>query len=396
MSPELALVFACLRPYASPDHLPARADLNWSSVLAIARRHQVLPQLEQMLSATDWQGVPPNIRTELQAYVMALDVRNAYLTSTLVAVVHALHARGVRALAFKGPTLAALYPPPARRAFSDLDLLISNQDVLAAEALLIELGFSMDPPFARPAQVAYVGGLRGWRRRQYLLSRSEHHFRRDPDRLLVDLHLKLADPFIRIPLHFDDLYARSSQLRLDGENLRVPCAEDLLLIVSINAAKDLFGKLLHFLDCAQIAQAHPELDWRAVSVRAQQLGVHRILAVTLDLARQLADLPRPTDAHPHRLAATALHRLTSGTPRPPLLSFDYTRLQLRMRERFSDRLWYCLWLVFAPSIADWMFIPLPQRLQRLYVVFRPVRLILSLAAPASRVRRAPPGPLRPG
>jgi hypothetical protein len=340
----------------------------------------------------------------LKAYCAALDVRNAYLASNLVAVVRALEDRGVRALAFKGPTLAAFYAAPSRRSYGDLDVLISRQDVLAAEATLAELGFRLEPPYTRREQVAFVGQLTGWRRLQYLESRSEHDFRRDDGRILVDLHLAVADPFIRVPLRFDDLFARSERLSIAGESLRVPCAGDMLLILSVNAAKDCFARLQHLRDFADVARTHPEMDWETVFNRANRLGVRRMLEVTLWLTEQVAGIRltgSEPDARARRVAASAVTRMTAEASRPPLLSLAYTRLQLQIRERLFDRLWYCLHLVLTPGPSDWMFIPLPHELGRAYPMVRAIRLMLnllrrSLAGVAAVTRPVRAGHPRPG
>ncbi len=64
-------------------------------------------------------------------------------TATLLSIVNAANAQQVRLLPFKGPSLSAwLYGDPAFRLSADLDLLVHSDDLLAANQLLLNLGFT--------------------------------------------------------------------------------------------------------------------------------------------------------------------------------------------------------------------------------------------------------------
>ncbi|HZI40447.1 MAG TPA: hypothetical protein VFD67_02065, partial [Gemmatimonadaceae bacterium] len=49
--------------------------------------------------------------------------------------------------------------------------------------------------------------------------------------------------------------------------------------------------------------------------------------------------------------------------------------QLRVRDRFGDRVAYLAGIAVAPHVADVQFAALPRRARALYYVLRPVRLV---------------------
>ena len=74
----------------------------------------------------------------------------------------ALAADGVPAMVLKGPEFAdRLYPQPAVRVFSDIDLLIPKTAGAAAEAVMRRLGYE---PAASSMKYDEGYGERGWRR----------------------------------------------------------------------------------------------------------------------------------------------------------------------------------------------------------------------------------------
>jgi hypothetical protein len=54
----------------------------------------------------------------------------------------------------------------------------------------------------------------------------------------------------------------------------------------------------------------------------------------------------------------------------------------RLRERWRDRMCYCLRAALVPNMRDWAIVRLPPRLRWLYYVIRPLRL-LTKHAPSS-------------
>jgi hypothetical protein len=314
------------------------------------------------------------------------------MAGELLAVLRTFDDAGIMPVPFKGPVLAqTLYGDAGLREFGDLDLLIATADVAHAKRLLVSREYTLDPA-VRGDLRSYVLGLPPERAAAYLRSRSEHHFMRSSDNMTVDLHLALADSYIRFPLSFDELRRRSEWIPLGDSSVRHFAPEDTLLVLALNGAKDGWERLQRTCDVAALLQARPELDWRSTFVRARRLGGLRLLRVSLLLARDVLSAPLPrgvscdlnADGAARVLARDVAVRLFVERERAPLLTWDYARSYVRTRERLRDRLWFFLDLALRPTVADWRGMPLSSRMSWLYYVTRPLRLAFTYGS----VRRA--------
>src|SRR3989442_13911657 len=95
-------------------------------------------------------ATPEPARRDLRPRARESADRNLRLTSELVRILDACSTHGVRALAYKGPTLAVLaYGDLGLRPFRDLDIVVDPADIDAGRALLQRLGYHtgpLDPP----------------------------------------------------------------------------------------------------------------------------------------------------------------------------------------------------------------------------------------------------------
>jgi Uncharacterised nucleotidyltransferase len=168
--------------------------------------------------------------------------------------------------------------------------------------------------------------------------------------MTVDLHLSLADPYIRFPLRVDDLLRRNETIEFEGPRLRSPSPEDMLLILCLNGAKDRWERLQRTCDVAAVLDSRRDIDPDMVLRRARELGGLKMLRVSILLAQRLMGihvsdvLMRDTASH---AAARALANdvetgLFTRSERTPGLSLSYARFYVRTRERLRDPIWFYL------------------------------------------------------
>jgi hypothetical protein len=359
------------------------SELDWPWLLDMADRHHVLPLVAHTLRTHCSEVMPAWLIEHLRVYALAVGLRNAYMTRELLALLDVFQRAGVSALPFKGPVLAwSVYGDISLRQFSDLDVLIRACDVEHAKNLLVDRGYRLDPPL-NARQRMYLRGLTGQRENTYLRSRSEHHFVRATDNVTVDLHLALADPYIRFSMSARNLLRRSEEVKLQDVPVRTLSSEDTLLMLCLNGAKDGWARLQRTCDVAAVLQARPAIDHNLVLARAREVGAARMLRVSLLLARDLtaAHLPEPLerdlagDAAARSIAQQVCLHLFDRREHRPELSLAYARSYVRTRERIRDRLWFYLHLALTPGVSDWSVVSLPSSLSVLYYLMRPLRLV---------------------
>jgi Uncharacterised nucleotidyltransferase len=184
----------------------------------------------------------------------------------------------------------------------------------------------------------------------------------------------------------DELFERAANATLAGRRVKAFSAEDLLLILAVHAAKHVWGRLLWLCDIAQILKLG-NLNWNSVQARAREVGIERILRITLLLAKQLSGMEIPAAIEGailvDRTAVAFADEVAMNMARG--VSYDvekvsYFRLMMRLRERRTDRLRFVTRLTLTPGPGEWEVMRLPKGLLPLYRVVRLVRLAARLAA----------------
>jgi hypothetical protein len=85
---------------------------------------------------------PQVINDQMRRVFLASDTRSLLMERQLRAILRAFEHEGIDALVLKGPALAAtVYPHPATRLFSDIDLLVRPDQFLKAREALFQLGY---------------------------------------------------------------------------------------------------------------------------------------------------------------------------------------------------------------------------------------------------------------
>jgi Uncharacterised nucleotidyltransferase len=162
--------------------------------------------------------------------------------------------------------------------------------------------------------------------------------------------------------------------------VKTPSPEDLLLVLSVHAAKHVWGRLIWLCDIAQILKLG-NLNWDWVRAHARAFGIERILHVTLLLANRLlaSTIPGPIEGAilEDRAAQGFVDDIAVDLARG--VSYEeqqvsYFGLMMRLRERKADRLRLLARLTFTPGPGEWDAVRLPKPLFPLYRVVRVARL----------------------
>jgi len=373
VSPEIELLLRAAHPGTEPGNDTRigelmRDGLDWDIVLRQARAHGTIPLLHWHIQQQGWQPVPAGPQKVLRDDFRRNAALNLLRTGELLRLLGRFRARGIAALPFKGPTLAAYaYGSLTLRQFIDLDLLLRPADLAVGQEVLLAEDYTsaLDLPPARQAD--------------YLSAIGQAPFYRRRDASLVELHARVTPRHFHFPLGVDEFWGRAESLRLQGKAVPVLSAEDLLLVLSAHGAKHLFACLTWISDLAALLLSHPELDLALALDRARKARCERLLLLSLHLGYDLLQASPPevvarglrADPVACALAVQVWRGLTRSTP---LSGLEGALFHLRVREHFKDGLSYGLSLALQPTVADWEVGALPPAASFLYYCLRPVRL----------------------
>jgi hypothetical protein len=402
-TPEFALLLACAGAGAPERciqlrHLAQSPGLDWKRLVQQAEHHALRSLLYGRLQESCPDIVPAPVLEKLKSDAGANARRSLQLTAELLRVLALLQERSIRALSYKGPVLSSqAYGNLALREFLDLDILVPAGQFPAAKQALLSAG--------------YQSALALTQRQERSLLRSNCEYVLDhPERqCTVELHWRIAPRHFAAEFDFDQLWARCRRIPLAGSEVSTLADEDLLLVLSVHAAKHLWECLCWTCDIAELVRARPELDWDQVVARAQKLGILRFQLVSLHLSRELMGVPLPAivgkaierDPKVGALSLAVRERMWAvGSS----VSLADHWLLLRARERWQDKVRYAGRLAFTPGVSEWELLELPAPLWPLYFAVRLGRVMgkllrglwrPSVSAPAAPPLNRSPGSPRP-
>jgi hypothetical protein len=190
----------------------------------------------------------------------------------------------------------------------------------------------------------------------------------------------LQPRFYAVDFDMDGLLERAVHAAVAGRTVKTPSPEDLLLVLSVHAAKHVWERLIWLCDIAQILKRE-NLDWDWVQARVRQFGIERILHITLLLANHLLTAPIPAAIEEvtaeDRAARAFADKIAGDVARGVSYGEEqvsYFRLMMQLRERKADRLRFLTRLTFTPGPGEWGTVRLPKPLFPLYRVVRLARL----------------------
>jgi len=295
--------------------------------------------------------------------------KSLFLARELIRILDCLDAIGVEVVPYKGIVMAEVYyGDMALRRSGDMDLFVRGRDVGRIKHAVRDLGYRQRVPVPEDAE------------EEYIASGYECTFDSPAGKNLLELQWALQPRFYAVDFDMEGLFERAVKVSVAGRAVKTPSAEDLLLVLSVHAAKHVWGRLIWLCDIAQILKRE-NLNWDWVQARARQFGIERILHVTLLLANRLVMAPIPAPMEQSVVedgAARAFaDKITVNVARG--ISYDedqvsYFRLMMQLRERKADRMRFLTRLTFTPGPGEWEAVRLPKSLFPLYRVVRLARL----------------------
>jgi hypothetical protein len=404
---EYQLLVVCARRVLTPQQLDQAgaaiaAGLDWDLLARHAQRHALLPLLYYHLQRNFPQAVAT--RPEPRLKLLETGVRNLSLSAALLNVLDALHAAGIRALAYKGPALAvSLYGDIKLREMSDLDILIDRASVPAAHEVLARLGYQSAAGYSRKQQEAR------------LRSDCECEFSNSDGTLLVDLHWQITAPHLAHRFRFDDLWDRRRTVTLGKKSILTFSAEDTALLLAVHGGKHLWERLSWLADFAESIRQdlHGDkmdnrgLDWRVLKLRAREARAERMLLLALALAEAIMHVQIPpeflaaisNDAVVQATAAGIARRLFHDKDDKDTDTEDKSAIQLTPERwltlvQLADSRWdgirSAARFTLASGPREWQTIRLPDSLFAFYSLLRLATVLRCMPAFLSSGRRTTP------
>jgi hypothetical protein len=308
------------------------AKQAFGEMIKSAGKHGVLPATAQGLRkiskvASKWQDLVPFLDT----FERQNTAQNIELLELLQRAVGRLQSAGIHCAVLKGGAFVVEDESNAPwRQLSDIDLLVTPQDVHRAASELIESGFHQNSDVA-----GFSAGL-------------HHHYPAlsEPSGKFVELHIRLMQTERENPVTTEDILASSVPITRDCMTFHVPSPEHRMIHLIAHAQISNWGYVLKrvalkdLVDVIELSRRH-KMNWEVVDAAFKSIGAEAPLYGFLAAARELMGLEtslvatRPDKGE--RWARQAIAALTEPAP-PWLAATRMTRQYLKEFARNPYRL----------------------------------------------------------
>ncbi len=315
--------------------------MDWQRVEALANWHQIKALLHREIG--NRPEVPVDFSRLMRQDATSKTVGNLMLMKESVRLLSQLQSSGAEAFLMKGALWATrYYEEIGLREFGDIDFFINKPDVAKSVVAMEKAGYVAD------------------RYRTYLLSdsaRSDLYFATDYQLPLeakipqliksVELQWQVSYPRLAFSLNWSELMDRPEEHSIAGMAVRVPRAENqLLLMVVHHVGIEELDKLKYGIDLVMLLRkVGGSLDWDYVLSKAREKGFLRMVVMGLQVAQMLDAriiFPASVQAEVNKMdnalfVQSTLQHWEDTRAKPVTKSWQIVRHQLRHRDRWADK-----------------------------------------------------------
>jgi len=376
--PELELVLCCART-SMDSEICNRAkeltnrEIDWSKLIDIATSSRVTPLLYKNLTFIEPVSIPDDVNKQLKEYYSNNLRINLRLYRELWSILKLFNLNNIQTLPYKGPVFALLiYGDLSLRNWGDLDILIHKSDVTKAKDLLFSLGYKLQWPKFE---------LNNVQEKAHLESKYNYAFVNELTGIVIELHWGITPKYFSFPPRAEWLWERLETRNISGMEVLTFSPEDYLLILCMHSSNHCWERLGWISDISELIGKHPNLKWDYIIQEAEFFGVKRILLLGLLIAHEFLGTNLNQEVM-ELIDADSRVRILENQVILKFLNHDYIGsrafeiplFHLRMRERFFDKLRYCI-SMSSPSSEDWVTFPTIQSNSVIFFILRPLRLI---------------------
>jgi hypothetical protein len=283
MTPTTAWLCAYLAALTADADPPGSPPVGWDALTAVAEADGLAPALAFGLARHPDATVPGAVAARLAARFNVALARQVVMSRDRATLLRGLDDAQIPAIVLKGAYLGeTVYPHPALRPMSDIDVLVRHGDRLRVDEVLRGLGY-------RRGTDAHSWG--------FDLAYDAATFYDGPGGARVDVHWRLLnDPrFGWRRAEAEAVWDRAVPVRLAGAPALALCPEDLVLALAAHLAvhHGLSGLLWYWDLRLVLDRWSATLDWGELTGRAERWRVRRALSFVL---RRLGDFFSVPDA----------------------------------------------------------------------------------------------------
>jgi len=290
-SPEFKLLLELTHPerltneskFISEIHIPSVA---WSKFLDAVEWHRMTPQVYQQLKLLKGD-IPEEYFSRLKCMNDHCRMTSLTMISWLARLSLRLGDQNIDFIVLKGAGLSQhLYSKSSYREVRDIDILVDEKNINAAERVLFASGFIRTTPYpgATPRQLRYFN--------KHKKDREYYH---PDDGTIVELHWRLIEVDHPYNPVIHDLLSTEYSITLQGKSIPIPTVSptNLWLYLSLHGSLAGWYRMRWINDIALLLYYDPPEDWATLFRLAEHHGCKQSVIEAVGLACSLYHLQVP-------------------------------------------------------------------------------------------------------
>lgn len=296
------------------------------------------------------------------------------MTAELIRIMKLLEDNGIKALAFKGPTLAQVaYGDITLRQYGDLDILIDRHNISTATQLLLQNNYDTIYSLSETQNKILenvVHDIPLWSKTKGIY---------------IELHWVLSSGQFWIPLEKLNYFNDTTFVTINNTDIPTSSTEKLFIYLCVHGHKHQWERLEWLLDIVKLINTQPNIDWPHIITLAKHVDAERIVFSTFYLCQQLFGIQIPscinkeltTDIKLMAISATLESQLINNytkTTSGSIHAKQISKVQFYMLKKTKNKIRYIA-ILFQPTEVDYSTIALPDYLHSLYYLIRPFNIL---------------------
>ena len=258
------------------------SSINWDKIIEIYNYHQVLPLLYYNLTKLNFQDfIPQDIYSILKnSYYINLN-RNIRFYRELSCILELTNRALINVVLLKGINLIeTIYRNLALRTIVDIDILVTDSELMSFRALLFQLGYreiikNFSPAYIQKHRITF----------SFIKSISPNLS------LYIDIHRALVPPR-PYKIDLSGFWERSQTHSIDGQKILFLSFEDTLLSLALHLRGHMRQPLLlkSICDIAELLNRYgTSLDWQYIHVTAKKNRMANDIYFAIYISKELLD-----------------------------------------------------------------------------------------------------------
>ncbi len=379
ISSEHELLLCCSRTYVDSETETrilnlVEKEIDWVHLTKLAVQHRLINLLYFQLNNICPESIPVDVLDNLRTTFQINVENNLWLTGELLKVLEILKSHGIKGIHYKGPSLAILaYKNIALRQFTDIDIFVSESDVLKVKDILNSNGYKL------------YYDLRYIKDDFYLKTQREYVFINEKTQAVVEIHWNFHGAFISLYEEGNCLYDELEMTTLNRYNISSLKIENLLLILCIHCANHDWESLSWLCDIFQLLKTHKNINWKYLIETADKLGIKRIFLINILLVNDIWKIEIPEYISDQIKNDSSLGDLSKIIIKKIFfedeISFNFSKkavFDFKKREKMLYGAKDVIRTLITPTYIDFLDMQLPSFLYPFYYIIRPVLLFRRL------------------